>query len=71
MASFLLATRHHRERVKAAKVLARIALETGDAPMHPSDPRRAAGDPDALRGLPAVGVRGGAIPGTRPGSNLR
>jgi hypothetical protein len=39
-----------------------------------SNPRAAAGDRDALRGVPFVGVRGGrggAIRGTRPGDNLR
>jgi hypothetical protein len=34
---------------------------------------KAGGDPAALRGLPAIGVRGGfggAMRGTKPGSNL-
>lgn len=45
--------------VAQARILARIALEVGeDVPVRSS---RASlpGDPSALRGLPAVGVRGG------------
>jgi hypothetical protein len=75
VATFSLALRHHEENVRNAKLLARLALETGSVPMHPNDPRGALpGDPAALRGLPVVGVRGGyggAIRGTRPGANLR
>ena len=47
-----------------AKVLARVLLELDEKPSG----RTAAGDRDRLRGIPAVGVRGGrgAIPGTDP-----
>lgn len=56
-----------------ARKLARILLETGASlPAPPTSTARAPGDPHKLRGLPAVGVRGGlggAIAGTRPGSS--
>jgi hypothetical protein len=71
--SFSLRMRHYEESVKNAQLLAKLALETGDVPMHPNDPRRSAVDAVALRGLPAIGrgIGGGAIRGTVPGANLR
>jgi hypothetical protein len=51
--------------------VARVILEAGvQAPPHPNS-TVLPGDPWALRGIPAVGVRGGvggAIPGTLPHS---
>ena len=60
------------------KKLIEIALEVGaDIPTHEqirqATAATAAGDPWKLRGLPAIGGRGsvgGAIRGTKPGSNL-
>jgi hypothetical protein len=70
VATFSLAARHHQERVTAARVQARIAHEVGDdVDPHPNARMKLPGDPAALRGLPAVGVRGGyggAMKGTRP-----
>jgi hypothetical protein len=75
VATFTLLLRHHQERVHAAQVMAKIALEVGGVERHPNDERGALpGDPARLRGLPMIGVRGGypgAIRGTRPGTNLR
>lgn len=53
----------------------RIARETGASlPPSPASPGlTAGGDRERLRGIPAVGVRGGlggAIAGTRPGETL-
>ena len=52
--------------------LAEIVLETGgDLPVNP---RALPGDPQRLRGIPAIGGRGsvgGAIAGTRPGDSLK
>lgn len=54
---------------RAEQQVARIVMEAGaEAPAHPSAVKLP-GDPWALRGIPAVGVRGGvggAIPGTLP-----
>lgn len=58
-----------RENIRLSRKLARIMLETGASLPVRANGKRAAGDPAALRGLPAVGVRGGyggAIAGTRP-----
>ncbi|HVM68870.1 MAG TPA: hypothetical protein VM204_03430 [Gaiellaceae bacterium] len=55
-----------------AKKLARILLETGSPLPVSASKSSLPGDARALRGLPAVGVRGGlggAIAGTRPGSS--
>jgi hypothetical protein len=74
LATFTLALRHHEEAVRAAKLMAKIALETGEAPMHANDPRATlAGDRARLRGLPAIGrgIGQGAIRGSVPGANLR
>jgi hypothetical protein len=55
-----------------ARVLDLVLFETGrtfdDVEEVRGNPRVAAGDADALRGLPAVGVRGGRG-GTMPGTN--
>lgn len=62
-----------RQHVDQARKLARILLETGERLPVSADARRAAGDPHALRGIPAVGIKGGiggAIAGTRPGDGL-
>lgn len=69
-----LLPRFDRERQDAedAQKLKKILIETGEPLPSPSTSSRAPGDPHALRGLPAVGVRGGlggAIAGTRPGSS--
>jgi hypothetical protein len=73
VATFALTLRHHDENVRNAKLLAKLALETGEVPMHPNDPRRSPVDAVALRGLPAIGrgIGNGAIRGTVPGANLR
>jgi hypothetical protein len=64
--SRLLRQRHHEERVSAAKLRAKIALEVGSAEPHVNAARFI--DAERLRGLPAVG-RGtpGAVRGSRPG----
>lgn len=73
MPSITLALRHHAENVRNAKMLAQLALEAGpDVEMRAT--AKLPGDVDALRGVPLVGVRngrGGALRGSRPGSNLR
>lgn len=60
-----------QQEAEDARKLARILLETGAAlPTPATSSSSAAGDPHKLRGLPAVGVRGGlggAIAGTKPG----
>lgn len=60
-----------RQDAEDAHKLARIMIETGEPlPIPDSSQAFIPGDPEALRGLPAVGVRGGfggAIAGTRPG----
>lgn len=65
--SILLRTRHRQEAEHQARVIARIARETGAIFERPHV-GKLAGDPMALRGIPAVG-RGisGVSPGTRPG----
>lgn len=64
--------RFYRElqKLEDATKLGRILEETGDVPELTR--ATAAGDERRLRGIPAVG-RGcvGAIPGSRPGENLR
>jgi hypothetical protein len=63
--------------IRERHLLPRFRLEEPPAKITVADERvtstaKAGGDPAALRGLPAVGVRGagGAIRGTKPGSNL-
>jgi len=73
VATFSLMLRHREENVRNARLLAKLALETGEAPMRTSA-AALPGDRDALRGVPVVGVhggRGGAIRGSRPGESLR
>lgn len=74
MATQTLAAKRHRERVHSARLRVRLARELGSVEPHANDPRGALPwDPARLRGLPAIGVRGGlggAIPGTRPGVGL-
>jgi hypothetical protein len=58
------------QEAEDAKKLARILLETGEPLPVRVSKSALPGDAHALRGLPAVGVRGGlggAIAGTRPG----
>lgn len=70
MATFPLILRHAQEAVRAARAQARIALDVGTVDPHPNDARMALpGDPWRLRGIPVIGVHGGAggeIRGSRP-----
>lgn len=52
---------------------ARRAGEETKTPKARIDPRSAGGDEKRLRSIPVIGrgCGGGAIPGTRPGENLR
>ena len=57
--------RSDRDRIESEKQ--RLQIQHNDSPT--MFPATAAGDPVKLRGIPAVGVKGGlggAIPGTRP-----
>jgi hypothetical protein len=58
--------RQELERTQAA-ALAAALLETGERIT--KAPRSAAADPARLRGLPMIGGVGGAVPGTRPGTD--
>jgi hypothetical protein len=63
-----------RENEYLERQVVRIALEVGaDLPDRDHPVGALPGDPWLLRGIPAVGVRGGvggAITGTRPGDGL-
>ena len=66
--SRLLADLRRRELEKTQTALLAAALEeTGERLTR--TPRSAAADPARLRGLPMIGGVGGAIPGTRPGTD--
>lgn len=64
--------RHHRERTQQRQAFERLLEEAEQAPELDSKRRSragstAAGDPDRLRGIPAVGRSvAGAIPGSSP-----
>jgi hypothetical protein len=70
--SILLRVRHHAEAERQAKLMAEIARDTDDDTPIRATSSTPAGDERKLRGIPAIG-RGvaGAMPGTRPGCNLR
>ena len=64
--TILLRIRHLEEATKQARIMADIALETDDTPLRVTS-ATPAGDPQRLRGIPAIGrCVGGAINGTRP-----
>jgi hypothetical protein len=65
--------KHHDLRIHQAQVLVEIIQDLNlDNPYPIATGVTAGGDERRLRGIPAIG-RGvaGAIPGTRPGANLR
>jgi hypothetical protein len=67
-----LAQKHAELDARNAAALVRIARETGDTPVVAIRVLSLLGDPEQIRGIPAVarGV-GGAIPGTSPGCGSR
>lgn len=66
-----LAAKHADLDHHNAQVVLRIAKETGDTPIAPSQVLSLLGDELQLRGIPAVGRSvSGAIAGTKPGANL-
>lgn len=69
--SILLRIRHLNEAERQAKLMAEIALDTGDDTPIKISSSTPAGDPQRLRGIPAIGKGvAGAIPGSRPGARL-
>ncbi len=66
---------HRALEAEQARLLARLALEhRWDITDEPEAPAHAPGDARALRGIPVVGVRGGAggaVSGSRPTDALK
>jgi hypothetical protein len=70
--SRLLARYRQLDLDAQAATKVRAAVEAGEDDPGPN-PRARANDPNRLRGIPVVGVkggRGGAIPGSQPGAAL-